>query len=86
MMSEMGWDKEESGVERNNVGFAGVTAPSPEPVKAFLSQLCQGEKQFRSWGIWRQPQTLLAVVVVQQQGPLWLLSGHPGHYFCTKNH
>lgn len=64
-MSEMGWDKEESGVERNNVGFASVTTASPERVKAFLNQLCHRENQFRSWGIWRQPQPLLAVVVVQ---------------------
>lgn len=63
------------------MGSASVTAPSPEPIKAFLSQLCQGET-FRSWEIWRQPQTFLAV----QQGPFWLFSGHPGHYFCTKNH
>lgn len=83
MMSEMGWDKE-SGVERINVSSASGAAPGPEPIKASLSQLCQ-EETLRSWGIWRQPQTLLAVVV-QQQGPLWLLSGHPGHYFCTKKH
>lgn len=75
MMSEMGWDKEESGVERNN-----ITAAGPEPIKALL---WQGET-FRSWGIWRQPQTLLAVVV-QQQGPLWLLFGHPGRYSCTEH-
>lgn len=68
-MSEMGWDKQESGVERNNVGSANVAAPSPELIKAFLNQLCQGET-FRSWGIWSQPQPLLAVSL-QQQGPLW---------------
>lgn len=40
MMSEMGCDKEEeSGVERNNAGFASITARSSEPIKAFLSQL-----------------------------------------------
>lgn len=39
MMSEMGCDKKESGVERNYAGFASITARSSEPIKAFLSQL-----------------------------------------------
>lgn len=25
-------------------------------------------------------------MLAQQQGPLWLLPGHPGHHFCTKTH
>lgn len=40
MMSGMGCDKEEeSGVERNNAGFASTTTRCSEPVKAFLNQL-----------------------------------------------
>lgn len=51
-MSEMGWDKEESGVERNNVGSASEAAP--EPVKAFLART-----GIQTWGFGDTPKPSL---------------------------